>query len=67
LPLDPFLTRLDREVAIKLLPPQLKSNEEAKKRFIREAKAASALNHSNIAVIHEIDETHDGQMFIVMA
>jgi Tol biopolymer transport system component/predicted Ser/Thr protein kinase len=60
-------TRLDREVAIKFLPPQLKSNEEAKKRFIHEAKAASALNHSNIAVIHEIDETPDGQMFIVMA
>ena len=60
-------TRLDREVAIKFLPPQLKSDKDARTRFVHEAKAASALNHSNIAVIHEIDETPDGQMFIVMA
>lgn len=60
-------TTLDRHVAIKFLPPQLKSDKEAKKRFVNEAKAASALNHSNIAVIHEIDETPEGQMFIVMA
>ncbi len=60
-------TRLDRHVAIKFLPQQLKSDREAKKRFVHEAKAASALNHSNIAVIHEIDETPEGQMFIVMA
>ena len=60
-------TKLDRDVAIKFLPPQLKSDKNAKARFIHEAKAASALNHSNIAVIHEIDETPEGQMFIVMA
>ena len=60
-------TRLDRHVAIKFLPSQLKSDKDAKKRFIHEAKATSALNHSNIAVVHEINETHDGQMFIVMA
>jgi len=60
-------TTLDREVAIKFLPPHLKSDKEAKKRFLHEAKAASALNHSNIAVVHEIDETSDGRMFIVMA
>jgi len=58
---------LDRDVAIKFLPPQLQSDKRAKTRFVHEAKAASALNHSNIAVIHEIDETPDGQMFIVMA
>jgi serine/threonine protein kinase len=45
-------TTLDRHVAIKFLPPQLKSDKEAKKRFVHEAKAASALNHSNIAVVH---------------
>jgi serine/threonine protein kinase len=60
-------TTLDRDVAIKFLPPQMRSDTEAKKRFMHEAKAASALNHSNIAVIHEIDETPEGQMFIVMA
>jgi serine/threonine protein kinase len=60
-------SRLDREVAIKFLPPQLQSDPDAKARFIHEAKAASALNHSNIAVVHDIDESTDGQMFIVMA
>jgi non-specific serine/threonine protein kinase len=60
-------TRLDRSVAIKFLPPQLSSDNNAKKRFIREAKAASSLNHANIAVVHEIDETPEGQMFMVMA
>jgi serine/threonine protein kinase len=60
-------TRLDRHVAIKFLPHQLSSDANAKKRFIREAKAASSLNHANIAVVHEIDETPEGQMFMVMA
>ena len=60
-------TTLDRHVAIKFLPQQFKSDKQAKKRFIQEAKAASALNHANIAVVHEIGETPDGQMFIVMA
>jgi len=59
--------KLDRLVAIKLLPQHLIKDEDAKKRFIHEAKAASALNHPNIAVIHEIDETAEGQIFIVMA
>jgi serine/threonine-protein kinase len=60
-------TSLDRHVAIKFLPLQLVSDKNAKKRFIREAKAASALNHANIAVVHEIDETPEGQTFMVMA
>jgi serine/threonine-protein kinase len=60
-------TTLDRHVAVKFLPPQLDSDNDAKTRFVHEAKAASALNHANIAVVHEIDETPEGQMFIVMA
>jgi serine/threonine-protein kinase len=60
-------TKLGREVAIKLLPPHLSADPEAVKRFVHEARAASALNHSAIGVIHEIDETEDGQTFIVMA
>ena len=60
-------TKLDREVAIKFLPPHLSADPEAVKRFVHEAKAASALNHSSIGVIHEIDETDDGQTFIAMA
>jgi tetratricopeptide (TPR) repeat protein len=60
-------TTLNRDVAVKFLPAHLKSDKEAKQRFIREARAASALNHANIAVVHEIDETPEGQVFIVMA
>lgn len=60
-------TTLDRHVAIKFLPPHLKSDQQAKTSFVHEAKAASALNHANIAVVHEIDETPEEQMFIVMA
>ncbi len=60
-------TKLDRFVALKFLPQHLSQDEENKKRFIREAKAASALDHPNICTIFEIDETADGQMFIAMA
>ncbi len=60
-------TTLNRDVAVKFLPAHLESDKEAKQRFIREARAASALNHANIAVVHEIDETPEGQVFIVMA
>jgi len=59
-------TKLDRLVALKFLPKQLSINEEEKKRFIHEAKAAAALDHNNICAVYEIDETDDGQMFIAM-
>ena len=59
--------RLDRHVAIKLLPPDLTRDELAKQRFLQEAKAASALDHPNICTIHEINETDDGQLYLVMA
>ncbi|MCJ7459357.1 MAG: FlgO family outer membrane protein [candidate division Zixibacteria bacterium] len=57
--------KLDRLVALKFLPPHLTSESEEKERFIHEAKAASALSHTNITTIYEIDE-FEGQMFIVM-
>ncbi len=60
-------TKLKRTVALKFLPPELTHNQESKERFIREAHAASALEHDNICTIHEIDEIEDGQLFIVMA
>ena len=60
-------TKLKRTVALKFLPPELTRDPEAKKRFIQEAQAASALEHNNICNIHEIDDTDDGQTFIVMA
>ena len=59
--------RLKRQVAIKLLPPELTRDETAKQRFLQEAQAASALDHPNICTIHEINETEDGQLYLVMA
>jgi tetratricopeptide (TPR) repeat protein/predicted Ser/Thr protein kinase len=60
-------TKLKRHVGLKLLPPDLTRDTQAKERFILEARAASALDHPNICTIHEIDETEDGRMFIAMA
>ncbi len=45
--------KLDREVAIKVLPSDISSNEDRRARFEREARAASALNHPNIVTIHD--------------
>ncbi len=59
---------LDRQVAIKVLPPALTRDDTAKQRFfLQEAQAASALDHPNICTIHEINETDDGQLYLVMA
>lgn len=58
--------KLKRPVALKFLPPALTADSETKKRFIHEARTASSLQHSNICTIHDIDETDDGQVFIVM-
>jgi serine/threonine protein kinase len=58
---------LKRTVALKFLPPTLTTDPEAKERFIHEARAASALDHPSICTIHEISQTDDGQLFIVMA
>ncbi len=59
-------TRLKRQVALKFLSSELCHNEDAKIRFMREAQAASALDHLNICNVHEIDQTEDGQLFICM-
>ena len=59
--------RLDRQIAIKLLTAHVTRDETAKQRFLQEAKAASALDHPNICIIHEINETADGQLYLVMA
>ena len=58
-------TKLDREVAIKVLPPELVADPERKRRFVQEAKAAAALHHPHIATIFEIDEADD-TTFIAM-
>ncbi len=58
-------TRLGREVAIKVLPAERLADESRRRRFVQEARAASAINHPNIVTIHEIEST-DGIDFIVM-
>jgi serine/threonine protein kinase/Tfp pilus assembly protein PilF len=58
-------TRLDRKVAIKFLPPEAVADERARKRLLREAQAAAALDHPNICAIHEAGE-EAGHAFIVM-
>src|ERR1041385_6901213 len=58
-------TRLDRKVALKILPADVASDPGRMHRFVQEAKAASGLNHPNIITIYEIDET-DSRRFIAM-
>ncbi len=59
-------TKLERTVALKFLAAHLLGDEEGRARFIREAKAAAALDHQNICTVHEIDEV-EGETFIAMA
>jgi len=64
-------TKLDRDVALKFLPPHLAASEQDKARFVQEAKAAAALNHPNVCSIidiqeHDIPGEDEKQMFIVM-
>jgi serine/threonine protein kinase len=58
-------TRLDRTVAIKILPAHLSSNPEAKQRFEREARAISSLNHPNICTLYDVGH-QDGTDYLVM-
>src|SRR5579864_4827671 len=59
--------KLQRTVALKFLPDELAATSTEKNQFLREARAASSLDHPNIGVIHGIEETADGRTFIVMA
>ena len=57
-------TRLDRTVAVKILPSHLSDSPEAKQRFEREARTISSLNHPHICVLHDIG-TQDGTSYLV--
>jgi TolB-like protein len=59
--------RLDRSVALKLLPPSLSADPVAVRHLTAEARAASALDHPNIETVYEIGETVDDRVFIAMA
>jgi serine/threonine protein kinase len=59
-------TRLDRKAAIKFLPADLAGDPARRRRFLTEAKAASALNHPHVCVVYDVGETDDGLPFIAM-
>ena len=59
-------TRLGRAVALKFLLPHYTLDSSAKSRFLREARAAAALDHPHLCTIHDIGETEDGRLFLAM-
>jgi WD40 repeat protein/serine/threonine protein kinase len=63
--LKAFDPTLNRHVAIKVLAPQLASSAAARRRFDREARAAAAVNHDNVVMIHQV-QTHEGLPYLVM-
>src|SRR5437899_8062224 len=58
--------RLNRPVAIKVLPPELAFNADVRTRFLREAQTAAQLAHPNIVPIYSVDEAHS-MVYFVMA
>ncbi len=59
--------RLERDVALKFLPPRLHADGAARDRLLQEARAASVLDHPNVASVYEVGEATDGRLFIAMA
>ncbi|MEM8961487.1 MAG: protein kinase [Acidobacteriota bacterium] len=59
-------TRLGRTVALKLLPSEWSRDPAAKRQLLREARTVATLEHPNLCTVHDVDETHDGRLFLVM-
>jgi Flp pilus assembly protein TadD len=59
--------KLKRTVALKFFSPSLTAGDEAKMRFVREMRTCSTLEHPNIGVLHALEETGEGRLFLVMA
>lgn len=59
-------SKLDRDIALKILPPEFAHDEERVARFRREAKTLASINHPHIAHIHGLEEASDGTLALVM-
>lgn len=59
----PLDTKLDREVAVKVLPPELVGDRSRRGSFVQKAKPAAAIHHPHIATIHEIEEAWSPRSF----
>lgn len=59
-------TRLERKAAIKFLPAEFAADPDRRQRFLKEARAASSLNHPHVCIVYDVGETEDGLPFIAM-
>jgi predicted Ser/Thr protein kinase len=59
-------TRLERKAAIKFLPLEMATDPERRHRFLKEARAASSLNHPHVCIVYDVGETEDGRPFMAM-
>lgn len=65
--LEAFDTRLQRNVAVKVLNPDFASDETARQRFCREARAAASISHENVVAVHQVEHAaEDGLPYLVM-
>ena len=59
--------RLQRRVAIKVLPQRYRGNSQAREQFLTEARASAAINHPNVMTIHDVGEFEDNPFLVMVA